>query len=229
MSKSSKPQTVLFVLSSHSKLGNTGRETGWYLPEAAHPWHILTEHGFDVSFVSPAGGHNRYDGFDPNDPIQTSFLSVFGEQGPLTMTPDEVDPTQYDAILFIGGHGVMWDFADNAKLASIAASIYESTGVVAAVCHGPAGLVNIALSDGSYLVSGKRLAAFTNDEEAAAGLIDVVPYLLADALTAHGAVHVPAPNFEANVIVDGRLITGQNPASATGVADALVAELVAQR
>jgi putative intracellular protease/amidase len=104
--------------------------------------------------------------------------------------------------------------------------IYESNGVIGAVCHGPAGLVNIKLSDGSYLVAGKQLAAFTNEEEAAVGLTEVVPYLLADALTGHGAKHMTVGNFEANTVVDGRLVTGQNPASAVGVGEAMVKLLV---
>ena len=116
----------------------------------------------------------------------------------------------------------MWDFPDNPDLARIAASIYERGGVVSAVCHGPAALVNLKLSDGSYLVAGKRVAGFTNDEENAVGLTDAVPFLLADKLTAAGATHVPAPNFTEQVVTDGRLVTGQNPQSARAMAEAVV-------
>src|SRR2546430_17648667 len=111
----------------------------------------------------------------------------------------------------------MWDFPDDADLAGLAARRCDGGGVVAAVCHGPSGLVNLRLSDGSYLVAGKRVAAFTNEEEAAVRLTDVVPFLLADALVARGATHVPADPFAAPVGSDGRLVTGPNPASARGV------------
>ena len=115
----------------------------------------------------------------------------------------------------------MWDLADNTELAAIAAQIYDNGGVVGAVCHGPAGLVNIRLGNGKYLVDGKNVSAFTNEEERAVGLYDTVPYLLADALRERGATHLPAPNFQKQVVVSERLVTGQNPASATGVAEAM--------
>ena len=115
----------------------------------------------------------------------------------------------------------MWDFADNERLAKVAADIYEAGGVIGAVCHGPSALVNIKLSNGSYLVDGKTVASFTNEEEKAVGLADVVPFLLASKLTERGAKHSKAPNFEAHVQVSERLVTGQNPASAEGVGRAL--------
>jgi putative intracellular protease/amidase len=214
---------ILMVLSSHSTLGDTGRSTGWYLPEAAHPWKTFTEAGFEVDFVSPLGGANPFDGFDESDATQVAFLQKFGPSGPVTKTPAEVDSSNYDAVFFVGGHGTMWDFANNTQLATTAAAIYENGGSVAAVCHGPAGLVNITLSDGSYLVAGKKLSAFTDAEEEAVGLTQVVPYLLASTLIERGALHDAAPNFQAKVVVDGRLVTGQNPASAAGVAAEVVA------
>ena len=110
----------------------------------------------------------------------------------------------------------MWDFPDDQALSRLAASLYEAGGIVAAVCHGPAALVNLKLTDGGYLVSGKRVAAFTDDEERTVNLDRVVPFLLASRLRERGANHVPAPNWHANVVADGRLVTGQNPASAEG-------------
>jgi putative intracellular protease/amidase len=220
--------SVLFVLSSHSQLGDTGRETGWYLPEAAHPWTIFQAAGFASTFVSPKGGRNRMDGLDPDDAQQTAFLAHFGAAGPDTLTPDQIDPADFDAILFVGGHGTMWDFADNAALGAISAGIYEHGGVVSALCHGPAGLVNVTLSDGTLLVAGRNVTAFTDAEESAVGLADVVPFLLASTLERRGAVHHAADNFTANVVVDERLVTGQNPASAVGVANAVV-ELLRRR
>jgi putative intracellular protease/amidase len=214
--------SVLMVLTSHDRLGDTGEPTGWYLPEAAHPWKVFTAAGYEVSFVSPDGGHPTMSGDDLSDPVQAEFLALYGDRGPHTTTPETVDASVFDVILYVGGHGAMWDFADNRPLANLASSIYESGGFVAAVCHGPAGLVNITLSDGSHLVAGKNVAAFTDAEESAVGLTDVVPFLLASTLVERGAVHHPAPNFEPKVVVDGRLVTGQNPASATALAEAIV-------
>jgi putative intracellular protease/amidase len=211
---------VLIALTSHGELGSTGRSTGFYLPEAAYPWKAFTDAGYTVDLVSVQGGRPPMDGIDPSDPVQRAFLddpqmSVKLENTP---RPDQVKPTDYDAILYAGGHGAMWDFPDSTRLAEIARDIYESNGVVAAVCHGPAGLVNIVLSDGRYLVDGKEVAAFTNDEEAAVGLTEDVPFLLQTRLEQRGAKHSGAPNFQPWVVLDGRLVTGQNPASATDVA-----------
>jgi putative intracellular protease/amidase len=139
-----------------------------------------------------------------------------------------VDPADYDAVLFAGGHGTMWDFPDDPDLAAVARDVYEQGGVVSAVCHGPAALVGVTLSDGQPLVAGKQVAAFTNSEEAAAGLNDVVPFLLQHRLEDLGAKHTAAPDFEAHVVSDERLVTGQNPASATGLAQAVLAALTSR-
>jgi Putative intracellular protease/amidase len=215
---------ALIVLTSHGRLGDTGRATGYYLPEVAHPWQVFTDAGVAVDLVSVKGGEPPVDGLDRDDPVQRRFLDdpEMSAKVKNTPKPGEIDPARYGIVLYAGGHGVMWDFPGNAELAAIGRQVYEQGGVVAAVCHGPAGLVDLTLSDGTHLVAGRRVAAFTNAEEAAVGLTDVVPFLLADRLTERGAVHVPAPDFEKNVVVDGRLVTGQNPASATGVAEAAV-------
>ncbi|MEV6267236.1 type 1 glutamine amidotransferase domain-containing protein [Kribbella sp. NPDC051936] len=214
---------VLIALTSHSQLGDTGRTTGFYASEAAEPWSVFTAAGFDVDLVSVAGGRPPIDGLDEDDPIQQKFLaSVDLEQTPAAAG---LDASAYDAIFFAGGHGTVWDFPNDEALASLAAGIYENGGVVAAVCHGPSALVNLTLSDGRHLVDGKNVAAFTNAEEAAVGLTEVVPFLLADALTARGAIHHPAANFTPQAVTDGRLVTGQNPQSATSTAEAVVAVL----
>lgn len=221
---------ALIVLSSHDQLGDTGRATGYYLPEAAHPHKVFTQAGWTVDFVSPQGGTPPMDGVDLSDPVQQAFLDDPQVTAALaaTATPDQIDPEDYDVIFYAGGHGTMWDFPDNTRLAQVAAQLYEAGGVVAAVCHGPAGLVNIRLSDGSHLVDGKQVSAFTDDEERAVGLDRVVPFLLQTRLTQRGARHSGAANFQAHVVADGRLVTGQNPASATAVAER-VAALVAAR
>ena len=211
---------ALIALTSHSELGRTGRSTGYYVGEAAEPWEVFRAAGYDVDLVSVAGGEPPVDGRDQNDSTQNDFLATAG----VTDTPKaaDVDPAGYDVILFAGGHGTMWDFPDDPDLARIARSVYERGGVVAAVCHGPSALVNLTLTDGSRLIAGKRVAGFTNSEEAAVGLTDEVPFLLADKLTEAGAQHVPAPDFTEHVVVDERLVTGQNPQSARAVADAVV-------
>lgn len=216
----SKPK-VLFVLTSHSQLGNTGAPTGFYLPEVTHPHHVLTQAGFTIDYVSPKGGKAPMVGDDQSDPLNKAFLADAKNRAAIenTLRPDQVKASDYVAIFYAGGHGTMWDFAENAALATLAGRIYDDGGVVAAVCHGPAGLVNIKLANGNYLVAGKTIATFTNSEEVAAELEKVVPYLLADKLIERGAKHEFAPDFEKKVVVSERLVTGQNPASATGVAE----------
>lgn len=140
--------------------------------------------GYTVDFVSPKGGKAPVDGFNLSDPINKAFWeSDDRRKVEHTYTPEQVNPADYAAIHYAGGHGTMWDFADNTALAAIAAGIYENGGIVSAVCHGPAGLVNIKLSDGRYLVDGKRVNAFTNEEENAVKLETVVPFLQ---ITGHG-------------------------------------------
>ena len=215
---------VLLALTSHDRKGESGEPTGFYVPEAAHPWDILTRAGVGVGFVSVQGGAPPQDGADRTDPVQARFLDDpdIARQLATTPRPDEIDPGEYDAILFVGGHGAMWDFPDNGALQRIARDIYEAGGAVAAVCHGPAALVNLRLSDGSLLVAGRTVAAFSDDEERAVGLADVVPFLLATRLVENGARHTSAEPFHPHVEVDGRLVTGQNPASAGPLALSLL-------
>lgn len=210
---------ILIALTSHDDLGGV-RKTGYYVSEAAHPWHVFREAGFEVKVASVLGGQPPQDGYDPDDAAQSAFLASdeLRDAGRLA----DLDGRDFDAVLFAGGHGTMWDFPDDAGVARIGREVHESGGVVAAVCHGPSALVNMTLSDGTPLVSGRRVAAFTNAEEKAAGVAEVVPFLLADALVAKGARHEPAPDWQPRVVVDGRLVTGQNPASATPLAERLV-------
>lgn len=217
---------VLFVVTSHKELGDTGKSTGYFLSEVTHPWSVLGE-SYDIDVVSPLGGRPPVDGFDLSDPINQKFWDDREWQDKMssTMTPDEVNPEDYVAIFYAGGHGAMWDFPDNEKLASIAAQIYENGGIVSAVCHGPAGLLNIKLSDGSLLVDSRNVDSFTNDEEEANGTADVVPFLLQTALTERWAKFECGAPFTDHVVVDGRLITGQNPMSALSVGKAILSAL----
>jgi putative intracellular protease/amidase len=220
----SATRKVVIALSSHGELGGTGRATGFYVPEAAHPHRVFAAAGYAVDFVSVAGGRPPRDGIKPDDTVVAAFLDdpTIAHQLATTPTARQLDARDYDAILFAGGHGTMWDFPDAKELTELAAAIYDQGGIVAAVCHGPAALVDLRLSDGRYLVDGKRVAAFTNEEERAVGLTEVVPFPLETTLVERGATVVTAPNFTSNVVTDGRLITGQNPASASGVAEAIV-------
>lgn len=217
-------QRILIAVTSHDKKGNTGDATGAYLPEITHPLAVFTRAGFAVDFVSVRGGQVPLDGVDRKDPVNAAFLDDAAAVAKLhaSAKPGAIEPGKYAAIFFAGGHGTMWDFPDDPTLPKLAATIYDGGGVVGAVCHGPAGLVNVKLGSGQYLVAGKEVAAFTNDEERAAGLAEVVPFLLADKLVERGARHRPAPNWQKQVVTSERLVTGQNPASAAGVAEAMV-------
>ncbi len=211
---------VLFVVTSHGQLGDTGKPTGYFLPEVSHPHRILVNKGCTIDFVSPRGGLPPMDPVsgDAMDDISRAFLAdeSWRESLDNSLRPDQVDPQRYDGIFYAGGHGAMWDLPDNEPLADIAASVYSRGGIIAAVCHGPAGLVNVKVR-GEYLANGRTMACFTNQEETAVALADVVPFLLEDRLRDRGAVMIPAAPFQPQVVTSGRVVTGQNPASANGV------------
>jgi len=214
---------VLFVLTSHGVKGDSGEATGFYLGEVTHPLAVLDAAAIPVEFASIEGGEPPVDGLDLNDKINARYWNDEGFRRAIrhTLRLADVDPKNYAAIFFAGGHGAMWDFPTSPAVNSVTRDIYEAGGVVAAVCHGPAALVNVTLSNGAHLVAGKNVAAFTDDEERAVKLDKTVPFLLASTLAARGANHHPAADWTAKVVVDGRLITGQNPQSATGVGEAL--------
>lgn len=218
---------ILFVVTSHATKGSTGEKTGYYLGEVSHPWKVLTEAGYEIDFVSPKGGNPPVDGFDLNDPVNKEFWENEKYQQKIShsMKPSEVHPKEYAAIYYAGGHGAMWDLPENKELAAIAAQIYEAKGIVAADCHGPAGLLNIKLSDGKYLLAGKKVNGFSNEEEEIVKLTKVVPFLLEDQLKARGGVYEKSGPWQQHVVVDQRLITGQNPQSAKEVGEAIAKEL----
>ncbi|MGH8082915.1 MAG: type 1 glutamine amidotransferase domain-containing protein [Lysobacter sp.] len=220
---------VLFVLTSHGVKGSTGQPTGYYLGEVTHPLAELEAAGIAVEFASIQGGEPPVDGLEVDDALNARYWNDAGFRAAVrdTLPLGEVDASRYSAIFFAGGHGAMWDFPVSDAATRVTREIYEAGGAVAAVCHGPAALVNVRLSDGEYLVAGKRLSAFTDDEEHAVGLSEVVPFLLASTLRERGALHQAAPNWSRQVIVDGRLVTGQNPQSSAGVGAALREVLLA--
>jgi putative intracellular protease/amidase len=213
---------VLMALTSRAELGETGEPTGYTVPEAARPWKVFRDAGVEVDFVSVEGGEPPHEEVDEDDPVEREFFERERERLRSTPSASEIDPSRYDAIFFVGGHGTMWDFPDTQALADAAAEIYERGGVVSSVCHGPAALVNAKLSDGSYLVAGKRLNSFTNAEEAAVQRDDVVPFLLQSRLEERGARWEGGEEFGEYTVVDDRLVTGQNPASAERTARLVV-------
>lgn len=223
-----KMKKVLFVVTSHDKKGNTGQSTGYYLAEVTHPWDVLQNAGYEIDFVSPKGGKAPVDGFNLEDPINKKFWdnTKYRTKIENTMKPSDVKAEEYSAIFFAGGHGTMWDFPENNEIAEIARKIYENNGVVSAVCHGPAGLANIKLSNGKYLVDGKRINSFTNEEENAVKLENVVPFLLENKLIEHGAIFEKSGLWQKHITIDQRVVTGQNPASAQSVGEATLTELL---
>lgn len=217
---------ILFAITSHGKLGDTGKTTGYWLSEVTHPWSVLCS-DYEIDVVSPLGGKSPVDGFDLNDPINKKFWDDPEWQKKMdnAMRPGQVKPEQYRAIFFAGGHGAMWDFPQNHTLAAIAAIIYEKNGFVSAVCHGPAGILNIYLKNGTNLVTGKKLVGFTNEEEIANGTAEVVPYMLQTELEKRGCFFDDAAPWSDHVVRTERLITGQNPMSALSLGKALAKAL----
>ena len=215
---------VLMVLTSHGTKGATGGEpTGFYLGELTHPLAELEAAGIPFQLASIQGGEPPVDGLDLGDAVNAHYWNDnnFREALRHTQRLGDVDASKYSAIFFAGGHGAMWDFPTSPDVPRVTCEVYEAGGVVGAVCHGPAALVNVTLGNRAYLVTGKNLSAFTDDEERAVGLAQIVPFLLATTLTQRGAHHHPAPDWTAQVVVDGRLVTGQNPQSAAGVGAAM--------
>jgi len=229
-SKASDIKPVLFVVSSNAVKGASGIPTGYNLAEVTHPLEKLQAAGIAVEFASPKGGDAPLDGLeDMQDPVIARYWADADFRHAISHTRhlDDVDPARYSAVFFAGGHGTMWDFPDNAAAQNAIRHIDAAGGIVSAVCHGPAALVNARRADGSLLVAGKRLAAFTNGEEEEVQSTHIVPFLLATTLNERGAHHQNAANWADNVIVDGRLITGQNPQSAASLGLALRDALLA--
>jgi putative intracellular protease/amidase len=182
---------ILLVLTSHSQLGDTGKSTGFWLPELTHPYYEFKKAGYLIDVASIQGGVAPVDSKsleEPDDGNQRFLQDAELMAKVFTTLPlSEIDPTEYQAVVFAGGSGPMWDFPNNKHVNRVAATIYENNGIVSAICHGPAALVDIKLSNGKYLVAGKKLAAFTNEEEEELKLTHVIPFLLQDKLIERGA------------------------------------------
>lgn len=225
---------VLFVVTSHDQLGGTGRKTGLWLEELAAPWYAVQDAGHLPSLASPLGGRVPVDPGSEQKDQRPSSVERFLNDPEAMYRLDNASPLaeirwqEFEAFFLPGGHGVMWDLPDNARLAQILSAAADDGRIIAAVCHGPAGLVGARRLDGEPLVLGRRLACFTDSEEAAVGLTDAVPFLLASRLTSLGAQLSAGPDFQPYAVRDGSLITGQNPASSEAAARLLVTALAEQ-
>ncbi len=217
---------VLIVLTSHDKLGKTGNHTGYYLPEVTHPYFKFIEAGIEVDFASPKGGKAPMEiaSRDLSDPYNKRFLDdkKLVHRVEHTIPLEDINPDEYSAIMFAGGHGTMWDFPNSKEVSRLSSLIYEKGGVVAAVCHGPAALINVKLPGGQYLVEGKKVTGFSNEEEDAVQMTGKMPFLIETSLRERGAQYEKADLWQNKVVVDGRLVTGQNPASASALGEAVV-------
>ena len=223
---------ILVVLTSVEKYPDLDRPTGLWLGEAVHFVHKVQAAGFKVDYVSPQGGYTPIDphslAADMASPIDWQWYhdKAFMNRLGATLKPDQVNPDDYIAIYYAGGHGVIWDFPDNTQLQALSRRIYEQGGVVSSVCHGAVGLLNIKLSDGELLIKGKKVTGFSNEEEELAGLTKHVPYLTETELVKRGAIYQKADApWAPFAIADGRLITGQNPASGGPVAELVLAAI----
>ena len=224
---------ILIVLTSHDQLGGTGEKTGFWLEEFAAPYYVLKDAGASLTLASPKGGQPPLDPKSDLPENQTEATQRFradtSAQMELAHTTKlaEVSANDFDALFFPGGHGPMWDLSDNPISIALIEEFVKANKPVAAVCHAPVALINVRDSNGEFLVKGKNVTGFSNDEEKAVGLTDVVPFLLEDVLKERGGLFSKGADWTPYIQVDGKLITGQNPASSEAVAEALLKLLAA--
>jgi len=224
---------IVMVLTSHDQLGNTGRKTGFWLEEFAAPYFVFRDAGVELTLASPKGGQPPVDPKSDLPENQTAAMARFKKderaQKELSQTVKlaDVKAEDFDTVFYVGGHGPMWDLAESPVSIALLESFYNSGKPIALVCHSP-GVLHHVTYKGEPLVKGKRVTGFTNGEEEAVQLTKVVPFLVEDELKRLGAIFEKVPNWQPHSIVDGRLITGQNPASSTGAAQALL-KLMTQR
>jgi putative intracellular protease/amidase len=222
---------VLIVLTSHDQLGDTGAKTGFWLEEFAAPYYALKDAGVALTLASPLGGQPPIDPKSDDPASQTEATVRFKADAPAqavlasTLKLKDVSAADFDAVFYPGGHGPLWDLAEDATSIALIETMLKAGKPVAAVCHAPAVLRHPKGADGKPIVNGKKVTGFTNTEEEAAGLTAVVPFLVEDMLTQNGGVYSKAADWHPHVEVDGLLITGQNPASSEPVAKALMAKL----
>ncbi|MER2299089.1 type 1 glutamine amidotransferase domain-containing protein [Pseudomonas promysalinigenes] len=222
---------ILMVLTSHDQLGDTGKKTGFWLEEFAAPYYVFVDAGADVTLASPKGGQPPLDPKSDEPDAQTDATRRFatdtdGQMALADTVPlSEVDPYHFDAVFYPGGHGPLWDLAQDTDSKTLLEAFYAANKPIAAVCHAPGVLKHIKAPDGQPVVKDKQVTGFANSEEAAVGLTDVVPFLVEDMLKANGGHYSKGADWASHVVEDGHLITGQNPASSQAAAEALLKRL----
>jgi len=222
---------ILMILTSHDKLGDTGKKTGLWLEEFAAPYYIFKDSGAEVVLASPKGGQSPLDPKSDAPDLQTSAILRFkGDKEAQqvlanTVNLSKIKAEDFDAVFYPGGHGPLWDLSEDRDSISLIETFYGAGKPVAAVCHGPAVFLHTKATDGSPLVQGKSVTGFANSEEAAVGLTSIVPFLVEDILKKNGAKYSKADDWQSYIVTDGNLITGQNPASSEAAAEALLNRL----
>ena len=222
---------ILMVLTSHDTLGNTGRKTGFWLEELAAPYYAFKDAGHEITLASPKGGQPPLDPKSNEPGFQTELTRRFeadaAAKAELASTKrlDSVSAQEFDTVFYPGGHGPLWDLAEDPNSIKLIEAFYAANKPVALVCHAPGVLRHVKAPDGKPLVQGKKVTGFTNSEEEAVGLTDVVPFLVEDELKAKGGNYSKGGDWQPYVLTDGLLLTGQNPASSGPAAKALL-ELV---
>ena len=222
---------ILMILTSHDQLGDTGKKTGFWLEEFAAPYYVFKDAGAEIVLASPKGGQPPLDPKSDDADAQTDDTQRFKKDTAAidalahTMKLAEVSGDEFDAVFYPGGHGPLWDLAEDAHSIKLIESMAAAGKTVSAVCHAPAVFRHTKSADGSPLVKGKQVTGFTNSEEAAVQLTQVVPFLVQDMLEANGGLYQKGPDWQSFIVTDGKLITGQNPASSAAAAHAVVAQL----
>ncbi|UWQ35049.1 type 1 glutamine amidotransferase domain-containing protein [Leisingera sp. M527] len=222
-----KQKRVLLVMSSVDQMGISGKQTGTWFTELAAPYYILTEAGYEVVFASPKGGEAPIDLLSMKEPFTTEHtgrflkdpVAMFAARNTIKLR--EINYDTFDAVFFPGGYGLLWDLASDSYVVKMIRDFYETNRPVAMVCHAPALLRDVKTSDGKYLVDGVSLTGFKNAEDTEIELLHHLLFSLEDELKGRGANYISKANWEANVVVDGMLMTGQSPASAPPLAEAL--------
>ncbi len=226
---------ILMILTSHDQLGDTGKKTGFWLEEFAAPYYVFKDAGAHITLASPKGGQPPLDPKSDESDAQTEATKRFkadaAAQKALSQTVRLAGLTaqQFDAVFYPGGHGPLWDLVNDADSIRLIETMHAAGKTVAAVCHAPAALRNAKAADGTPLVKGKKVTGFTNSEEEAAQLTKVVPFLVEDMLQKHGGHYSKAGDWQSHVVTDGKLITGQNPASSEAAAQQVLGQLKGQR
>ena len=218
---------VLFVVTSHDKLGNTGEKTGFWIEELVAPYYELADKGIQIDIATPLGGQPPIDPKSADPSAATEDTKRFDNDAALqsklkqTLKLADIKQADYDAVFYPGGHGPLWDLANDKNSIALIESFYTNNKPVAFVCHAPGALKEVKIN-GEYLVKGKKVTGFTNSEEEAVGLTDVVPFLLEDVLKQNGGIYSKTDDWQPYAVEDGLLITGQNPASSKLVAEKLL-------